>query len=239
MEINPLVASFLGALIRKALLFVSGYLVAQGLFTGSEMTTYVEAATVALVGLIWTGIVKYKDRLKFLTAAGSSVPMSETTIEQKVKAGDAPPVSTPKSVTPQTLVTFLLALGLAANLTACATANTALANADDRLHDAIASIDDKVRAECPTPTNTTHVLAEVCQEARKEVDAANTAYQAFNTAAYERKLAGLAPLIDAVGKLKEASLKGFSAAMQTELARLIQQIAQVIAGLSGPKGATS
>ncbi|MGH2400746.1 MAG: hypothetical protein ACRDF6_12975, partial [bacterium] len=132
-----------------------------------------------------------------------------------------------QAVTPTSFILVAL-LGGTLSLSACASSNALLANADDRIHDGIAAVDDRVRQECPAPTEVKHLLAEVCQEARKEVDAANTAYQGFNVAASERKLAGLAPLIEAVGRLKEASVKGFSATMQTELARLIKQIADVI-----------
>jgi hypothetical protein len=237
--VNPLVSSFLAGILRQLLFGVGVWFVTKGYFTESEMANYMAAFIAFLIsvgGMLWT---KYSERLKFLTAAGASVPMSEATIEQKVKEGAAPSALTPKNVTPQTIVTLLLAIGLATSLTACASANRGMANAEDRIHDAIAAIDDRVRAECPPPADLKHVLAEVCQEARKEVEAVRETGQAFNEAVTERKISSLGPLITAAGRLQTASVKGFNALMQTELARQIRQIIEAAATLSTQVPATS
>jgi hypothetical protein len=97
---NPLIAGFLTRLFQLALAVGAGWFVRKGWFTDAEMSGYVTAGVAGLVALTWALWEKYKDRLKFMTAAASTRPVSETEVEQMVKAGQAPPTTLDKSRVP-------------------------------------------------------------------------------------------------------------------------------------------
>lgn len=194
---NPLLASFLAGLLRQALAGVAVYFVAHGYFTESEIANYVSAAIAAIISVAWMAWVKYGERLKFLTAAGSSVPMSEATIEQKVKDGAAPPVSTPKTVTPQTLVTLVLAVGLSFSITACASARGPLVTADRTIHASLAAVQDTANTLCDA-----HVIQpEPCKQFSGDLVMALQAGDDFNRAVRAERVGNLAQLLQAIGKL--------------------------------------
>lgn len=98
---NPLAQQALGAIIRFALGGLFGVLVERGIWTKEDAATYLGAAVVAVLTLGWSLWVKYKGRLKLLTALAHDAPMSEKTVEVMVANNQAPPATTPKHETPE------------------------------------------------------------------------------------------------------------------------------------------
>lgn len=99
---NPMAQAALAAIFRWALTIGAGYLVARGIWTQEEAATYVIGGALALTALLWSVYQKYVERSKLVTAL-SMPPTTESHVEQAVKAGVAPPVTTPKDVTPSSL----------------------------------------------------------------------------------------------------------------------------------------
>lgn len=79
-----LLAKALGSFLRHGLTILAGYIVAAGIWTADESTTYVAAAVMALLGLAWSLWVKYKDQL--LIEAARVLPAHASMAEVKDKA---------------------------------------------------------------------------------------------------------------------------------------------------------
>jgi hypothetical protein len=117
--VNPLLASFIGGLLRQALVGVSGYLVARGIFTQDEMTNYVSAFVAFAIGFGWMLWVKYRDRIKLLSALTLDTPATEAQLETAMASTPSavPSSTTPKDVKPsstvaQKLMAVLLVVGV-------------------------------------------------------------------------------------------------------------------------------
>lgn len=87
---NPMVSAALGSIIRALLFVAAGWLVRHGVWTQADATTYVEAATLALIGLGWSLWQKYKGRLRFLAALEATPGTTEEQVHERVAAGVAP-----------------------------------------------------------------------------------------------------------------------------------------------------
>ncbi len=100
-RMNPLLAAALGSIIRWALTFAAGFFVEHGIWTSTEATTYVAGAVMAVLTLMWMLWVRYRDRLKFLTALTMSPGATENEVKAHIASGGATPsISTPKDTIP-------------------------------------------------------------------------------------------------------------------------------------------
>lgn len=97
---NPLFVDLGGTVVRFLLAGIMGYLVRKGVFTDAQVSSLLSAITVGVLTLGWALYVKYRSRLKFLTAAASPTPLSERQVEQMVKTNQAPPATIPKERAP-------------------------------------------------------------------------------------------------------------------------------------------
>lgn len=96
---NPILAQALGSVVRWALALGAGYLIRAGIWSASDAEVYITGGTLALVALVWSVWQKYHSRLKLVTALAMPAT-TEAHVEQQVKAGISPPVTTPKYVRP-------------------------------------------------------------------------------------------------------------------------------------------
>jgi len=101
--LNPILQEALGSIVRWLLTGAAGYLVSKGIWTQDNATTYVSAAAVAILALVWSLWQKYKSRSKLLVALASPTPMTEHQAEAKVSQSMAPSTSMPKDVVPPVL----------------------------------------------------------------------------------------------------------------------------------------
>lgn len=101
---NPILQAALGSILRWALAIGAGYLVKAGIWTGSDAETYVTAATLGALGLIWSLWQNKRGRVKLLTAlhwAG----VTEQDVKAHIATGaPTPPVSTPITQVPRPVV---------------------------------------------------------------------------------------------------------------------------------------
>jgi FtsH-binding integral membrane protein len=79
-----LLAKALGSFLRHGLTILAGYIVAGGIWTPDEATTYVAAAVSAILALIWSLWLKYKDQI--LLEAARVLPANASMAEVKDKA---------------------------------------------------------------------------------------------------------------------------------------------------------
>jgi hypothetical protein len=93
---NPLLAQFLGAIIRWALTFAGAWFVSKGIITPEQSNEMIGGAIVALLSLAWVLWLKYADRLKLVTALSAPAGATEREIEKRVAAGDSPSVTLDK-----------------------------------------------------------------------------------------------------------------------------------------------
>lgn len=116
---NPLVLEFLGVVVRWLLTSVGGYLVAQHILTADQSDRFSNAlvehfllSAPAAAGLLWGLWVRYRGRIKFLTALESRPGTTEQQVKKTISDGFGASVKMP---------IVLLALALAgATLTGCA-----------------------------------------------------------------------------------------------------------------------
>lgn len=100
---NPLLAEALGSILRSLLKIGAGYLVARGVWSQADATTYVAAAALALVGLGWSYWTTYASRLKLVTAL-SIGGQTEAHVAQAIAAnGPLPSVTTASTAVPVAL----------------------------------------------------------------------------------------------------------------------------------------
>ncbi len=119
---SPLVQAALGSILRWALAIGAGYLVRVGIWTSSEAQTYVTAGALAILALGFSFWVKYKDRVKILTALTMPADSTENDLKAKVSIAVTPSVLTPPDTAPGVpkVGAVLLACLLAGSLMACA-----------------------------------------------------------------------------------------------------------------------
>lgn len=99
-QMNPLAQEALSSVIRHLLGWASGYLVARGIWTGDQAQLYVSAAAMALITFGWSFLSAYWKRQKLVTSMSMPEPSTERQVEAAVRAGKAPPVTTPKNEVP-------------------------------------------------------------------------------------------------------------------------------------------
>jgi ABC-type transport system involved in cytochrome bd biosynthesis fused ATPase/permease subunit len=83
-HVNPLFSMFLTALLRHGLQFVSGYFVAKGILQPDQADELVVGICVSVVAIAWALWVKYRERLKFVTAQSSDRVLTERQVEQRI-----------------------------------------------------------------------------------------------------------------------------------------------------------
>jgi hypothetical protein len=93
---NPLLAQFLGAILRWALTFAGAWFVKTGIITPDQSELFIGGAITALLSLAWVLWLKYADRLKLVTALDAERGTTEREVERRVAAGDSPPVTLDK-----------------------------------------------------------------------------------------------------------------------------------------------
>lgn len=84
---SPLLASFLGAILRHGLTLLAGYFVAHGYFSQGDAVNYVAGFIAFLLGLGWSLWQKYGSRIAFLTALQAPPNATEADVQAKIAAG--------------------------------------------------------------------------------------------------------------------------------------------------------
>jgi hypothetical protein len=97
---NPILASFIGSLLRYALMLLVPYFVKHGIFTESVAEGYVEAAVAGLLALGWSWWKIHGNRVKLLTALSLPQGSTENDVKAAVASGAAPSVLTPPDTAP-------------------------------------------------------------------------------------------------------------------------------------------
>lgn len=103
--VNPFFQQVIGSLVRAVLMGASVWAVQHGIFTDNEAGKIIEAATMAIVGLLWSVSQKFTDRQKLNVALTTPAALSEQELEELILrarqwGGKLPSVTTPKDVTP-------------------------------------------------------------------------------------------------------------------------------------------
>lgn len=117
---------------------------------------------------------------------------------------------------------------IALAMAGCAHANGKLVLTEDAVHDALARVDDQVRTFCTASENVEKYKAP-CADVRRVLIPTLESGQAFNRAVADQKVAGLASLVESVGKLATEIKKlpqGQTAQLLTELAKAISAASQ-------------
>jgi Tfp pilus assembly major pilin PilA len=99
---NPFVKSLIGVVARLILTVAAGagFIASEDFEPLAELIVQLGSAMVlAGVGL-WSAYQKYRDRKKLTTALASATPMSEASMEKKIAAGLAAPVTTSADAVP-------------------------------------------------------------------------------------------------------------------------------------------
>lgn len=98
---NPILQAALGSILRAGLGILAGYLVKAGIWSAGDAEGYVAAAALAILVFGWSMWVKYKDRVKFLTALTMPANTTENTVNAHIASGAATPsVLTPADTAP-------------------------------------------------------------------------------------------------------------------------------------------
>ena len=98
---NPLLQEALASIVRSILKLGAGYLVARGVWTQGDATTYVSAAALAMIGFGWSYWTTYSSRIKLLAALTMPAGATENQVIAKVASGAITPiVSTPADTIP-------------------------------------------------------------------------------------------------------------------------------------------
>lgn len=100
--IPPFISQIVGAIVRALIMWVAGYLAAQGVTVSDDQVMQaVKWLTPLVVTLAWSIWQKFHGRQKLLVALASPRPMSESEVERKVAdPGPNPSVLTPKTEIP-------------------------------------------------------------------------------------------------------------------------------------------
>ena len=113
-------------------------------------------------------------------------------------------------------------------LAGCAKVNPALVTGSTKLHDGIQRVDAEVRRVCSKPN-----LEAPCNDVRPLVLDLVTAGRAFSVSVLEQKIAGLADVVVAGGRLAEkvkALPSGETAGIIVELAKVITEASLTVGG---------
>ena len=78
---NPLLQAALGSILRWGLAFLAGFLVNAGIWKADEAESYIGAAAVGLLAIVWSLWQKYKARIRFLAALDSPKGTDEGDID--------------------------------------------------------------------------------------------------------------------------------------------------------------
>lgn len=90
---NPILSAALGSILRWLLVFLAGYFVQAGIWSGAEAETYVTAAVLGLLGLGWSLWQKYRSRIKLIAALNAPAGTTEGDLDVRgVSLRSAPTV---------------------------------------------------------------------------------------------------------------------------------------------------
>ena len=121
--------------------------------------------------------------------------------------------------TPQRLPAILLVIGLSLSV-GCASADGKLVLVEDRVHDGLTAVNEKVRSIC---TNAP-LLDAPCRDVRGVLITALEAGASFNRAVADQKVSTVGPLVEAIGKLVTAVQK----LPQAEVADLVRKLLDIV-----------
>lgn len=94
-------AAAIGAILRWILALGAGYLVSHNIWTSADASTYVTAASLALISLGWSQWQKYSARRVLVTALASPFSTTEAAVKAKIASGAiVPTVTTPADTIP-------------------------------------------------------------------------------------------------------------------------------------------
>lgn len=97
---NPLVQKIVGTVIRNLVMPAVAWLVARHLFPEDQSAELVSGLTLLLTNAVWGIWEKFHSQKKLVTAMASG-PTSEVAVKAAIKAGLAPPVTTPPTEVPE------------------------------------------------------------------------------------------------------------------------------------------
>jgi hypothetical protein len=98
--LNPLLIEATASILRHVLTSGAVYLVARGIWTPEEASTYAAAAAMGLIGIGWSLYQKHEARIKLVTALAMPIGTTEETLEKTIAQGEQAAVSTPKTEIP-------------------------------------------------------------------------------------------------------------------------------------------
>lgn len=81
---NATLAAAIGAILRHFLTLLAGYLVSKGIWTDAEAGTYVSAAVVATLALLWSLYQKHRSKLFADKAREMPSGVSEEQVKREV-----------------------------------------------------------------------------------------------------------------------------------------------------------
>jgi hypothetical protein len=219
----------LGALVRYVLFGIGTFMVSKGYWDQTVADTFVDGALAQILSwllmigpIVWMVVVKYLDKITLF----NSLLTPSVITEEAAKAMPTPSVAEMNHVRGAGgtgVGALLLALVLAGGVTACAKVNPALVATEDSVHDAIAKVDDGVRAECADPA-----LAAPCADVRPLVLELVVAGKAFNRSVADQNVAGLTDVVVAAGRLAE-KLKSLP---QGRTVQIVKDLASALAAAS-------
>ncbi len=94
---NPFIQALVGSVVRTALVYLMGRFSLQ--FSDTQMAEV--TANVLAIGMFgWSQFNVYRNQQKQLVAAASPVKMTMEQVDEKIAAGEAPSVMTPKTEIP-------------------------------------------------------------------------------------------------------------------------------------------
>lgn len=103
---NPLLNSFIAAILRHLLGFVGAWFVQRGILNPAQADEMILGLIVSLVALLWSLWNKYKSKLEFFTAAGSHSKVSLDEVRASIRYGTHAAATTPSDQKPTVTSTF-------------------------------------------------------------------------------------------------------------------------------------
>lgn len=123
MNLNPMAQEAFASIIRSILKIGAGYLVARGVWSQGDATTYVSAAALAVVGLGWSYWTTYVSRAKLLTSLANPTLRTEAAVVDHIESGmPVPTVTTPANTRPGVPLIAMLLLACGLTFSTCAPA---------------------------------------------------------------------------------------------------------------------
>ena len=93
---NPLYSALIGSVVRWLVTLAA----ARGFLLSDDQATQIVMGLIAVAPLAWSGVQKFLERRKLVTALAMDVPMSERSLEFEIQEGNAASAITLKSDVP-------------------------------------------------------------------------------------------------------------------------------------------